>query len=98
MKKIKKFICEKCKNEVSDSQKFCGSCGSHLEPIQDVADYYIVVFDGAGYYVVKSGSKVVGVKVVSKHKELQKALDRATKMNKKRDDGGYGEITKPSDV
>jgi hypothetical protein len=31
----KKYTCGKCESEVTDSQSFCGSCGTGLEPIED---------------------------------------------------------------
>ena len=30
-----KYICEHCRNQVNDSQKFCGSCGSQLQILGD---------------------------------------------------------------
>jgi len=33
-----KYICEHCRNQVSDSQKFCGSCGMKLQNVNDMND------------------------------------------------------------
>jgi len=50
-----KYICEHCRNQVTDSQNFCHECGSQLEQINDQRGkrFYVddsqKLYDAGGY-------------------------------------------------